>query len=46
MLFVVCNLVFALLDPVEALGRVSLYNVVVPGRERLPYGENPSGRTT
>lgn len=41
-LFVVANLVFALLDPVEALGRVSLYNVVLPGRERLPYGENPS----
>jgi hypothetical protein len=41
-LFVLCNLVFALLDPVEALGRVSLYNSVLPGRERLPYGENPA----
>ncbi|MEP7291669.1 MAG: hypothetical protein ABI835_07785 [Chloroflexota bacterium] len=41
-LFVVCNLVFALLNPIEALGRVSLYNTVLPGRERLPYGENPS----
>lgn len=41
-LFIVANLVFALLDPVEALGRVSLYNVVMLGRERLPYGENPS----
>ncbi len=41
-LFVLANLVFAWLDPMEALGRVSLYNVVLPGRERLPYGENPS----
>lgn len=41
-LFVACNLIFALFDPVEALGRVSLYNAVLPGRERLPYGENPA----
>lgn len=41
-LFVLCNLVFALLNPVEALGRMSLYNTVFPGRERLPYGENPA----
>jgi hypothetical protein len=39
-LFVLANLVFALLNPIDALGSVSLYNVVVPGRERLPYGEN------
>ena len=42
MLFILCNLVFALLDPVEALGRISLYNTILPGRERLPYGENPA----
>ncbi len=42
-LFVLANLIFALLDPLETLGRnVSLYNVVLPGRERLPYGENPA----
>jgi lysophospholipase L1-like esterase len=41
-LFVLANLVFALLDPIEALGHVSLYNVILPGRERLPYGENPA----
>jgi hypothetical protein len=40
LLFVACNVIFALLNPVEALGRVSLYNVILPGRERLPYGEN------
>jgi hypothetical protein len=39
-LFVVCNALFALLNPLEALGRVSLYNFVLPGRERLPYGED------
>ena len=39
-LFVACNVIFALLSPLEALGRVSLYNSVLPGRERLPYGEN------
>ena len=39
-LFVLCNAVFALLNPIEALGSISLYNVVLPGRERLPYGEN------
>ena len=40
LLFVACNVIFALLNPMEALGRVSLYNVVLPGRERLPYGED------
>ncbi len=42
LLFGLLNVAFALLDPVEALGRVSLYNVILPGRERLPYGENPA----
>jgi hypothetical protein len=40
LLFVGCNVIFALFNPMEALGRVSLYNVVLPGRERLPYGED------
>jgi hypothetical protein len=39
-LLVACNVIFAALNPIEALGRVSLYNVVLPGRERLPYGED------
>jgi hypothetical protein len=39
-LFVACNVIFAALNPLEALGRVSLYNAVLPGRERLPYGED------
>ena len=40
LLFALINVVFALLDPIEALGSVSIYNVIVPGRERLPYGED------
>lgn len=41
-LFALLNLLFALLFPLEALGRVSLYNWLLPGRARLPYGENPA----
>jgi hypothetical protein len=41
-LFVVLNLIFAVTMPMDMLGRLSLYNAVLPGRERLPYGENPS----
>ena len=40
LLFVACNVIFAILNPMEALGRMSLYNGVLPGRERLPYGED------
>jgi hypothetical protein len=40
LLFVVINLIFALLQPMPTLGKLSLYNTVIPGRERLPYGEN------
>jgi len=40
--FIVLNLAFALLVPVPALGRVSVYNTLVPGRERLPYGDVPA----
>jgi hypothetical protein len=40
LLFALINIVFALLDPIEAIGSMSLYNTVLPGRERLPYGED------
>jgi hypothetical protein len=40
-LFVIVNALFAVLNPVPLLGRLSWYNVLVPGRDRLPYGENP-----
>jgi len=40
LLLAACNVLFALLKPIDALGAVSLYNTVLPGRERLPYGED------
>ncbi|MEX1247830.1 MAG: hypothetical protein WEA61_05065 [Anaerolineales bacterium] len=40
-LFVVLNLVFAALDLTPAIGRLTLYNWLLPGRERLPYGDDP-----
>lgn len=42
LLFALANLIFALLDPLPLIGKVSLYNGVVRGRARLPYGENPA----
>jgi hypothetical protein len=41
LLFLLANLIFALVDPLPAIGRISLYNRLVPGRVRLPYGEFP-----
>lgn len=41
-LFVLLNALFATARPLETLGRPSLYNVVYPGRARLPYGEIPA----
>lgn len=40
--FIVFNLAFALLNPLPALGNLTLYNSLFPGRERLPYGELPA----
>jgi len=41
-LFIAFNLLFAALDPLPALGRISAYNGLVPGRARFPFGENPA----
>ena len=41
-LFAALNVALVLVDPLPALGRVSAYNVLWRGRERLPYGENPA----
>jgi hypothetical protein len=41
-LFVLFNLLYALLGPLPAFARISVYNRIVPGRERLPFGENPA----
>ncbi|HRQ39558.1 MAG TPA: hypothetical protein PLD25_16750 [Chloroflexota bacterium] len=49
LLLVVVNVLFALVWPKTSsgslptsLGSLSLYNHLFPGRERLPYGENPA----
>ena len=41
-LFLIINLLFGLVNPVPWLGQLSLYNHLFPGRQRLPYGDNPS----
>ncbi|MBN2306318.1 MAG: hypothetical protein JXQ72_17680 [Anaerolineae bacterium] len=40
-LFVALNVVCVAADPLPALGKLSAYNPLLGGRERLPYGENP-----
>lgn len=40
-LFAACNLLFLAAGSGESLGRNSLYNRLYPGRERLPWSENP-----
>ncbi len=40
-LFAAINIVYALLNPLPVIGRLSLYNVLFPGRLRLPYGDDP-----
>ena len=41
LLFALVDVLFALVDPLPVLGRLSAYNVVLPGRLRLPYGDAP-----
>ena len=41
-LFVIANLLFAAAQPLPALGRISAYNYLFPGRARLPYGDDPT----
>jgi hypothetical protein len=40
-LFLALNLFFAWMKPLPALGRISAYNRLIPGRQRLPYADNP-----
>jgi len=42
LLFAIVNLLFAVFNPMPALGHVALYNWLLPGRERLPYGDDPT----
>lgn len=41
-LLILLNLLFAWFVPLDKLGAISLYNTILPGRGRLPYGENPA----
>ncbi|TAK10818.1 MAG: hypothetical protein EPO32_14090 [Anaerolineae bacterium] len=41
LLFVAVNLLFATTDPLSFLGNLSLYNGPIPGRQRIPFGEEP-----
>jgi hypothetical protein len=43
LLFLILNFAVALIPPGGKLGNLSLYNVLLPGRIRLPFGENPEG---
>jgi len=40
LLFAACNLVFAAWDPQAILGKLSAYNLLFPGRQRFPFGED------
>jgi hypothetical protein len=42
LVFILVNLTFARFDPLPALGRLSAYNRLFAGRQRLPYGDDPS----
>jgi len=42
LLFAILNLVYAVLQPLPWLSQITLYNAVLPGRERLPFAENPT----
>jgi hypothetical protein len=39
-LFAVANLIFAISNPLPTLGHITIYNRLVPGRDRLPYWES------
>lgn len=41
LLFIILNFALVLIPKGGNIGRISLYNVLLPGRLRLPFGENP-----
>ncbi len=41
LLFAAVVMVFSLVSPMPLLGRLTFYNWLLPGRERLPYGDDP-----
>ncbi len=40
-LFCLANLLFAAWYPLDELGKITAYNSLFPGRQRLPYGDHP-----
>jgi hypothetical protein len=40
-LFIVFNVLYYVVQPLNVLNRLSVYNTLVPGRLRLPFGEFP-----
>lgn len=42
LLYVILNGAFAAWQPLDLIGKASLYNLIFPGRARLPYGEVPA----
>jgi hypothetical protein len=40
-LFILLNVLYVVLDPIDSLANLSLYNQFIPGRERFPYGDDP-----
>ncbi|MBP1692500.1 MAG: hypothetical protein H6Q37_383, partial [Chloroflexi bacterium] len=40
-LFILVNMIFAFFYPLPVLGKVSAYNHLFPGRQRLPYSDSP-----
>ena len=41
-LLIALNLGYALLQPLPWLSRITFYNSVLPGRDRLPFARNPN----
>jgi len=41
LLFLFINLAFAPINPISFIGRLSAYNLLFPGRARLPYSDKP-----
>ncbi len=42
LLFVLINLVYLVVQPLPMINQLTIYNTIVPGRERFPYADNPT----
>ena len=42
LLFILVDVLFSLINPLPFLGNISAYNLIFPGRKRLPYGDDPA----